>query len=1397
MSRIGTQTTLDDTPPSFTRLQIQDPTAYNTKIIVTFSLNEAGTAYCRATMSESGETSGGMAINRILSANWSGEYSSGTTTIEMTTLSKIDPTLTVSSDEIAPFYEQTQYHVYCWAKDSALDSAGLPRPNYMSQPYVDADVGSPLSPSGGTTPNVWVVDSTPPTMIFVQAESVNHETIQLTLQLNEPGTLWCAAAELDTSAVNKNCKESGVQDSSLGAYCYWEMYIKGSKMENTVFRADVHESFRDVDIEVNAIWEKDTIGHAALNHEHPYKIFCFAEDNWKLRTDSAARNSPNYIAGEPNKSPWSAVTAFKEGIGMQTTLDETPPSFTQLAIQDPTAYNTKIIVTFSLNEAGTAYCRVTRTDSGESAADVPINRILTANWSAAYSSGTATIEMTNLENVSPELTVRDDDMAALTEATQYDVYCWAQDDAEDSFGIPRLNYMLQDYVSANIVSPTAPQGGRTGGVWVVDSTPPLILPVASEPIAEDTIHITLQLNEPGTLWCATILPDNTIAPNAAQFCKTGELQESNPGQACYFETYIKGRQADGTVFRADAHNAFRDYDIEVNRMWYKSQTGSVPLPAQTDFDIMCFAEDDWRLESSNAAVNSPNYVIPANPNKVDLAHVLALRSAIDIKKTLDTTPPTVLLTISAPSSSESSLAVHVTFNEAGILYCLPLLKGTAAPHASRIVSYDLSYSCTDPAGCTGGLLTVPNLLQEVDYDVHCYAEDDNTYPQKPNGVTLPVLSAQVNDITPPVIRIVKAEAPEKDLIVVTLQLDEEGTVFCFCPTILDEIVYVEWVTGYGASTEVTSADIDRNVQVRVRHHGGYAQPLVEQTNYVTYCAAKDTAVNPDCTGCTVPNLSTLAEIRAARDSIGTLMTLDQSPPSFTHLGARGISETQIRVSFTLNEPGTTYCRATRTDAGEPPLHINHVIQANWQLTQENVTQETLLEFDIDKLSNRAGEFLLSSGTAYDVYCWAEDTAELKSCTPMGYSAACIGEAMPNYMLQGYVEIPFSSTLYPPFTEAPANGGRIDMVRTWDTTPPNLIFVEAESREESSITVTLQLNEPGTAYCRAYPYIDPGNTTFDEVLNAPDGPFRFELPSDSPTRIYTAHAHRNFEITVSSLSREVLYFVYCAAEDDEDSDGCSQRATSDDPSCTRNRNTPYLTEAVGRYTLDLTPPVFSVVNARSTTQDSVTVAVSLDEAGTAWCSAVFDQFAAPTVNQIIAAGFQSEASDAGIINVTVTNLVKDTEYDMYCFARDDGTKSARNDTVEVQLSVKNPVSYFTVMETKMDAHVIYDSLAPVLLELDPVNQAFQVDPAPNITLTFNEDIKAGTGSVVFRTTGEMDVLSTADEMAFINNIAYVMVNSSTPLKEGKTWRVLLPSGLILDSLGNEFAGIPDGEYNLQT
>ena len=239
------------------------------------------------------------------------------------------------------------------------------------------------------------------------------------------------------------------------------------------------------------------------------------------------------------KTSLSDAITLKDAIGLLVTLDETPPTFTLLQIQDPTAYNDRINITLSLNEPGTAYCRATRSDSGETAVDMTINRILAAGWSAEYTGSDVSIEMYKLENVDPKLTSRDDVDVFFEEQTQYDVYCWAQDSAKDSKGLARPNYMPHTYVATEVNSSSNPQGGSTLNVWVVDSTPPQMTFVRADSLASATLQVTLQLNEPGTIWCQAVMPSTSTA-----YCATGatglagDIQESDPAAPCYLETLV-------------------------------------------------------------------------------------------------------------------------------------------------------------------------------------------------------------------------------------------------------------------------------------------------------------------------------------------------------------------------------------------------------------------------------------------------------------------------------------------------------------------------------------------------------------------------------------------------------------------------------------------------------------------------------------------------------------------------------------------------------------------------------------------------------------------------------------------------------------------------------------------
>jgi len=1648
-TEIGTIQTLDETPPSFTKLAITDPTATNDEIVVTFALNEAGTAYCRVTLSNSGETT--LRINQILSANFAAVVA-GPNIDNDITIDKIE------ASDTQGLYEGNQYDVYCWAKDSAVDTYGHPRPNYMTQSYVDTDVGANFmtAPAGGRTRYVWLKDTTPPTLIYVTSEAITDSKLQITLQLDEPGTVWCQPV-LPTADANLD-----VLDVDAGNYI---TKIRGA---NTPFMQYVHQPYRNVDVEVDYVDDDAGTASSLLLSESPYNVFCFAEDDWKLETQNSVDKSPNWLlanAATPNMtvgngnevsfqavddfmtavgqiltldltpptinpisltsdetninvtvslsetgtvwcqavrkdfnpptileildtnyysdftSPgsstvqitgydkpvnydptferplvlgtdydvycyasddlclgcrvtngvafsavvatkdsirtkdytnpnmryvaaesiasdrilitlqvdegamvwcaaWSTDPAFTDSLDAETkiknedancqdgrgnqcgtfwvydlddiedadsdgvnsradyddiykwkfnqdvdiivsglqeetdypfiycfaeddevppngpnkmifdssasgpdnmhtmqqeigtvqTLDESPPIFTRLQIPDPTAINNQIVVTFKLNEAGTAYCRAKRSDSAE--ATLHINQILSADFSQEILdpvNDVGTITITSLEARDPS--------SVLYEASQYDVYCWAKDSAVDTHGFARPNYMSQSTVETAVgADVNNPSGGLTENVWITDTTPPTIIVVSREALGESHIQVTLQLNEPGTVWCQ--VADQDGSPTGTRYCQNSAIDFLTSSDPCYYETWIQGVNrggSDSTVFMEEVHVPYQDFDIDMTRI--EKVTATVAGEAMVGnyfYYVWCFAQDDW-VNQAPTPSPSPSFVAPVNPNKVQQAHMTAVNLAIGQVTTLDQTPPTFTGTPVSAALSETSLQITLGLDEAGTIWCMPVRSTFAEPSINEILQnneYDVDcFSAT----CT---VTMANLDAKTLYDIWCYAEDDNVYPQIPNGqkfVAGDVVTLSTQDTTPPVLTIVSAESPISSDIRIKVKMDEPGTVYCnsFQSSTAYGTPTFASVAGGGFQSYVgfpllsPNSPVNTNVEVVV-------SGLNELTLYDTYCAAVDASTLPTV------NEMTQASILNTFPAIGQLTTLDQSPPVFTELGAKGTTENNIQVTFKCNEACRAYCRVTRSDSGETSLSVNRILKADYYADQTGGAGLSAT-IDLARLENDVSLDLLDRGTLYDVYCWSRDEAVQYSCYAQAPSASCTTYPRNNYQDQTYVDTAFGGT--PPATVtngAGLPGGKILHVRTPDTTPPTITFVEAESTEESSITVTLQLDEPGTAYCKAY--------TTTQTVDAALYTALITAPVYKNTVTNWNNIYKNFDIKVSGLTMETKYFVYCAAEDDELVEG----ATTIDPApLSNNEALPVLVEATGRFTLDLTPPIITVVSIASNSETTATVTLQLDEPGTAWCTAVRDQFTPPSINQIIAASFSSTVLTAATdFTVQVQNLIRDTEYDVYCHARDRGTE------VDVGLSAGNPgndVDSAHVLTTKRDIHTMGDSTPPSVVSVSPAHQQTGVLSKPTFTIVFDEDIQAGSGNVVFTPqTGSpisMDISNVNTGTCAPAKLTIVLTTftvdwsscgASSPLSTSMNWYVSFVAGVLTDA-----------------
>ncbi|CAJ1414200.1 unnamed protein product [Effrenium voratum] len=701
----GTVQTLDESPPEFTTLAIKDPSDFNDRLVVTFALNEAGTAYCRATRSDSGETD--LRINRILSANYYATVAAasiqGTITIDK-----------LESSDTQSLYEASQYDVYCWAMDSAVNTQGLPRPNYMTQDYVNTPVGTTLahaqtSPSGGKTTYVWVKDLTPPAMIFVSSEALSEDTVQITLQLNEPGTVWCMPTlpTADATYVDSADITSGnFKDKITGA------------SSPVTFVQYVPQAYTNVDLEVDKVVRDDATAAAFLARESLYNIFCFASDDWDFEATGAAQQSINFQSGNvgpPNEVLYADVSQFSSAVGQVITLDLTPPT---IQINGVSTTEDTITVNLELSETGTAWCQAVRHGF-----NVPtILEILDSNFTTEYyhySPTTVPVDVVILgydrpRNYDPTY------MTPLQLGTYYDVYCYADDDLCQ--GCKVTNGVSFSYVSTS---------ANQLKVRTLDLTPPQMRFIAAESIAHDQIIITLQVDEGAKVWCAAWATDPVLTATAQDYEVRIKAQSStcsdNLGNTCgTFWVYdmddiVDVINADDgvssrTEYEATTWKYNRDVDIIVSG-----------LTEETDYPyIYCYAEDD-ELTPNKMIFDS---VLDAGPRNVH-----TMWTEIGTIQTLDETPPSFTkLAIRDPTLTNDVITVTLALNEAGTAYCRATLSksGETTLRINQILSANFYAVLAGPSidatididalesGDTQGL------YEGSQYDVYCWAKDETS-----------------------------------------------------------------------------------------------------------------------------------------------------------------------------------------------------------------------------------------------------------------------------------------------------------------------------------------------------------------------------------------------------------------------------------------------------------------------------------------------------------------------------------------------------------------------------------------------------------------------------------------------------------------------------------------------
>jgi methionine-rich copper-binding protein CopC len=109
----------------------------------------------------------------------------------------------------------------------------------------------------------------------------------------------------------------------------------------------------------------------------------------------------------------------------------------------------------------------------------------------------------------------------------------------------------------------------------------------------------------------------------------------------------------------------------------------------------------------------------------------------------------------------------------------------------------------------------------------------------------------------------------------------------------------------------------------------------------------------------------------------------------------------------------------------------------------------------------------------------------------------------------------------------------------------------------------------------------------------------------------------------------------------------------------------------------------------------------------------------------------------------------------------------------------------------------DKTAPKLTTTLPANNAPNVLTDENLTLTFNEAIKAGKGNLVISNGTDIRTISITDSQVVISGKT-LTINPTDDLLAGSRYSVQLEKGAITDLVGNAFAGITDATtFNFQT
>jgi len=105
--------------------------------------------------------------------------------------------------------------------------------------------------------------------------------------------------------------------------------------------------------------------------------------------------------------------------------------------------------------------------------------------------------------------------------------------------------------------------------------------------------------------------------------------------------------------------------------------------------------------------------------------------------------------------------------------------------------------------------------------------------------------------------------------------------------------------------------------------------------------------------------------------------------------------------------------------------------------------------------------------------------------------------------------------------------------------------------------------------------------------------------------------------------------------------------------------------------------------------------------------------------------------------------------------------------------------------------VTDTTAPLLVRSSPADNATDASATPSIVLTFNEAVRAGTGSFVLSANGAPVATIAATDAQVRYEYNTVTLQPTAPLAPSTAYTLTFAPGVVVDAAGNGFAGLEGG------